>query len=66
VRNVHAELHIGGCEPRENGNESLKREDRGYEETRRLKVQDKNATLFPVEHLGKNWVKNKFMCAHNA
>jgi hypothetical protein len=66
LRNVHTELHIGGYEPRENGNEFLKREDRGYEETGRLKVQDKNPTLFPIEHLGKNWVKNKFMYAHYA
>lgn len=41
--------------------EFLKRKDRGYEETGRLKVPNKNPTLCFIEHLEKNWVKNKFM-----
>jgi len=36
----------------------LQREDRGYEETTKLKVNDKTLVLFPIKHLRKNRGKN--------
>jgi len=68
VRELYAQnFSFGGYElTKKRKLELLKRENRGYGETRRLKVQDNNLTLFPIEHLGKNWVRNKFMYAHYA
>ena len=54
-RVVRADFNIGGYGLREKVKlELLRREDRGYEETRRLKVEDKELSLFPIKYLRKN------------
>jgi len=54
-RVVRADFSLGGYGLGEKVKlELLRREDRGYEETRRLKTEGKELTLFPVKYLRKN------------
>ena len=54
-RVVRADFSIGGYGGGEKVKlELLQREDRGYEETRRLKVEDKELSLFPIKYLRKS------------
>jgi len=54
-RVVRADFSIGGYGLGEKVKlELLQREDRGYEEIRRLKVEDKELSLFPIKYLRKN------------
>lgn len=57
-RVVRADFSIGGYGLGEKVKLGLlQREDRGYEETRRLKVENKELSLFPIKYLRKNWAK---------
>lgn len=54
-RVVRADFSIGGYGLGEKVKLGLLlREDRGYEETRRLEVEDKELSLFPIKYLRKN------------
>jgi len=54
-RVVRADFSLGGYGLGEKVKlEILQREDRGYEETRILKVEDKELSLFPIKYLRKN------------
>jgi methylated-DNA-[protein]-cysteine S-methyltransferase len=54
-RVVRSDLSIGGYGLGEKVKlEILQKEDRGYEKTRRLKIEDKELTLFPIKNLRKN------------
>jgi len=54
-RVVRADFSLGGYGLGEKVKmELLQREDRGYRETRRLKVEDKELALFPIKYLRKN------------
>jgi len=54
-RVVRADFSIGGYGLGEKVKlELLQREDRGYEEARRLKVEGKELSLFPIKYLRKN------------
>jgi len=54
-RVVRADFSLGGYGLGEKVKlELLRREDRGYEEIRRLKVEDKELAVFPVKYLRKN------------
>ncbi len=54
-RVVRSDFSIGGYGLGERVKlEILQREDRGYEETRKMKVEDKELSLFPISYLRKN------------
>ncbi len=54
-RVVRADFSVGGYGLGEKVKmELLRREDRGYEEARRIEVKGKELFLFPIKYLGKN------------